>query len=152
MNSTSIFSLIHSTFKKQKEHITIQPHLHIHTTIFTMSVPSSTASIKSLLQTFQKWTPDSLKRYASFKDFSVARYETLLAGPQATLNARNLAIRAEAAQQIQKNANKLTFSAEKLVRPASNPIYYERLCRELAPGQPKTPMLTAIRHVIFGGY
>lgn len=117
-----------------------------------MSVPATTTSLKCLLQTFERWTPDSLKRYASFKDFGVTRYESLLQGPQATLNARNLAIRADAAQVIQKNTNKLNFSAEKLLKPASNPIYYERLCRELAPGQPKTPMLTAIKHVVFGGY
>ncbi|VVT53799.1 uncharacterized protein SAPINGB_P003755 [Magnusiomyces paraingens] len=115
--------------------------------------PPTTTSIKSLLATFQKWTPDSLKRYASFRDFSVERYETLLAGSQSSLNAQALAVRARAADTLQKNTNKNSFVVtDRLLRPVSNPIYYERLCRELAPGQPKTPMLTAIRHVIFGGY
>lgn len=115
--------------------------------------PPSTLSLKSLLQTFQKWTPDSLKRYASFRDFSVERYETLLNGPQSTLNAKNLSLRATAADIIQRDLNKTNFIVtDKLMRPASNPIYYERLCQELAPGKPKTPMLTAIRHVVFGGY
>lgn len=115
--------------------------------------PPTTTSLKSLLQTFQRWTPDSLKRYASFRDFSVDRYEAALAGSQAALNAQSLALRARAAETIQKNTNKNSFVAtDRLLRPASNPIYYERLCRELAPGQPKTPMLTAIRHVVFGGY
>lgn len=117
------------------------------------SIPPTSASLKSLVQTFQKWTPDSLKRYASFKDFGVSRYEALLNGPQSGLNAHSLALRAQCASILQKDTNNKTFAAsDKLLRPASNPIYYERLCRELAPGQPKTPMLTAIRHVVFGGY
>lgn len=117
------------------------------------SYPPTTTSIKALLQTFERWTPDSLKRYASFKDFGVERYQKLLNGPQSGLDARALALRARAADTIQKNVNKNTFACtDSLLRPASNPIYYERLCRELAPTGKKTPMLTAIRHVVFGGY
>jgi cytochrome b pre-mRNA-processing protein 6 len=118
-----------------------------------MSAAPSTSSLKLILQSLGKWTPDSLKRYASFKDIQTSRYEALLAGPQARLNAHHLQLQAKALETLVSNANKTKFAvSEKLTKPSTNPIYYERLINELTPGKPKVPMLTAIKHVVFGGY
>lgn len=118
-----------------------------------MSVAPTTTSLKVIVQALNKWTPDSLKRYASFKDNQLERYEVLLKGPQAKLNAQHLALQAKAMDTLASNTNATKFpAAENLTKPATNPIYYEKLIDELTPGKPKTPMLTAIRHVVFGGY
>lgn len=118
-----------------------------------MSAAPTTTSLKIIVQALGKWTPDSLKRYASFQDVQLERYEALLKGPQAKLNAQHLALQAKAFDSLITSANKTRFPAtEKLTKPSTNPIYYEKLIDELTPGKPKTPMLTAIRHVVFGGY
>lgn len=118
-----------------------------------MSTTPTTTSIKLILQSLSKWTPDSLKRYASFKDVQSERFETLLTGSQAQLNGKNLNLQAKAFEKLVDNLNKSKFPvSEKLTKPNTNPIYYEKLIDELTPGKPKTPMLTAIRHVVFGGY
>lgn len=115
------------------------------------AVPTAT-SLKVIVQALNKWTPDSLKRYASFKDTQLERYEALLNGPQAKLNAQHLALQSRAMDTLVNSANMARFPAtEKLTRPASNPGYYETLINELTPGK-QTPMWTAIRHVVFGGY
>ncbi|KAF5093389.1 hypothetical protein D0Z03_002433 [Geotrichum reessii] len=118
-----------------------------------MSSAPSTASLKLIVQSLEKWTPDSLKRYASFKDTQTKRFETLLTGPQARLNAYHLQLQAKAFETLVNNVNRNKFPvSEKLTKPNTNPIYYERLINELTPGKPKVPMLTAIKHVVFGGY
>lgn len=118
-----------------------------------MSAIPTAYSLKTIVQALEKWTPDSLKRYASFKDVQRKRYEDLLGGPQSGLNAQHLALQASAMETLVSGVNKNKFPAtEKLTQPSGNPNYYNRLIDEITPGRPKTGMFTAIRHVIFGGY
>lgn len=100
--------------------------------------------ILSLLKTLPK---DRIPHYTSFKDVQIQRFssEAIKDISEKDLKLQYIALR-DMVNDKYKNYYNLD---DKLLRPKSNPQYYDRLLNEIK-GENKETFFSAIRTVVFG--
>ena len=101
--------------------------------------------ITSLLKTLPK---DRLNHHASFKEIQLARFENKANIEQ--ISERDLRLQFIALKELVNDKYKNYYALDdKLLKPKSNPEYYNRLMSEIK-GERKETLFSAIRTVVFG--
>lgn len=102
---------------------------------------------KKIVDLLKTLPQERLKHYASFKDIQIKRFSS---PEMANVSEKDLQLQYISLRDLVNDKYKTYYALDdKLLRPKSNPEYYERLMSDVK-GEKKETFLSAARTVLFG--